>query len=454
MVLDTSTFASIWDTVLSRIEREINDRVIYNAYFESSYIKSIENNKFIVVAPSRFAAVMINSKYYTMIKEFLSDVTQTNFDIQIIDEATANSFNENLHMQGLENKEKPFESNLNPKFNFESFVVGPSNRECYTAALSTAMNPGNFFNPLFIFGKSGLGKTHLLHAIGNYVKDKNPGAKILYLTTEDFLINYIKAIKEKSWEVLRDKYKEVDVFLLDDVQFLSKKDKTKEAFFHIFNMLINDNKQIVLTADRPPEELKDLEARLVGRFSSGLSIEIQALEYETALKILKKKVENANINDGKIDDDVLEFVAKNYSSDVRQLEGALNKLLFFAITYNEKEEIDMNVAMSAFKPSLVREDINPVTIEKIKYTVAEFYNISVSQLTSKIRQNNLVIPRHVAMYLCKVMLDPTWAQIGMEFGGKDHTTVINAYNKVDKIMKKDPGFIDVINKLKNIISGK
>lgn len=450
MVLDETQLSNIWETTLSRLERVINDSIAFSAYFNGSYIKVVDDNTIAVVVPSRLAVKVLNEKFFNDVQNEINDVTQTNFKIQITDDESARNQKDIIRVNDT-GFDKPFDSHLNNRLVFESFVVGPSNRESYTAALSAAMDPGHFFNPLFIFGKSGLGKTHLLHAIGNFIKQKNPNAKVLYLSTDDFFENYVKAVKEKSVEELKDSYRNIDVFLLDDVQFLSSKEKTKEIFFHIFNILTGGNKQIVLTADRPPVELKDLEERLVGRFSSGLSVEIQALEYDTALKILYKKVENQNLNDGKIDDDVLEFVAKNYSSDVRQLEGALNKLLFYAITYNKKTDIDLQTAMGAFAGSSFSGK-RPVTIEKIKYCVAEYYNISVSQLTSKIRQTNLVIPRHIAMYLCKSELNTTLSEIGREFGGKDHTTVINAISNVDNKLKSEPEYLNIINELKKIIN--
>lgn len=454
MVLDASKMGDIWNTVLNRLEREVDDRLVYSTYFEGSYIKSIDNGLVTVVSPSRFAAIMLKSKYFESIQAHVDDVTQTNFKVQIIDqdEADAKTKVDVLVSNAAVRMEKPFDSHLNPKFTFESFVTGPSNREACVAAVSAATDPGNFYSPLFIFGKSGLGKTHLLHAIGNYIKDKNPSFRVLYLTTDDFFEHYIKMVKERSSESLKEEFKNIDVLLLDDVQFLASKEKTRETFFHIFNLLSNNNKQIVLTADRPPQELKDVEDRLVGRFASGLSVEIQALEKETAYEILRKKVENQHLNDGKIDEDVLRYISENYSGNVRQLEGALNKLLFYAITFNKREEIDMNTALETFKTFERVKQSNPITMDRIKNAVAEYYNISVTQLTSKIRQSSLVTPRHIAMYLCKSMLDPTLKEIGEAFGGRDHTTVINAVNKVEKLLKTSEDYVVVINDLKQVIN--
>jgi chromosomal replication initiator protein len=387
--------------------------------------------------------------YHEKIQEYLGAITQSNFKCSIMDEealATRLPVIEKL------STEKKFFSNLNPRYSFDNFVSGFCNLESYQASLATAMDPGGFYNPLFIYGKSGLGKTHLLHAIGNYIRiKKDASMKVLYLTADDFFEEYVKSIKDKETESLKDRFREVDVLLLDDVQFLSTKEKTKEIFFHIFNLLINAGKQIVITSDRPPSELRSLEDRLVSRFASGLTVEIKNLDYETALKILKKKIEIQDINGGKIDEKVLEYIAQNYLGDVRQLEGALNKLLFYAITYNRKEEIDLPMALETFKSFSAIKENNSINAEKIKMVVSEYYNISPNQLISKLRTSNLVVARHIAIYLCRTMLDISLQSIGQAFGGRDHSTIISACEKVENLLKTDQDYIIVIENLKKLI---
>ena len=449
MVLDTTRLEDIWDIVLTRLEREINDKTVFNAYFSNTKIKSIDGDLVTLIAPSLVAHQVLNNKYIEILQDHVCDVTQTNFKVRVVDPNYIE--NNPLQKEATSEKEKVFISNLNPKYTFDNFVVGPSNREPYTAALATAMDPGGFYNPLFMYGKSGLGKTHLLHAIGNFIRSKRNNAKVLYLTTDDFFEDYVKAIKEREVENLKDRFREIDVLLLDDVQFLSTKEKTKETFFHIFNLLVNAGKQIVITSDRSPQELRQLEDRLVSRFQSGLSIEIKALEYETAYAILKKKVEAQDINRGLISNEVLEYIAKNYANDVRQLEGALNKLLFYAITYNQKNEIDMTIALETFKSFAKVKEKNTVNIDKIKLMVAEYYNISVSQLTSKLRTSNLTTARHIAMFLARDLLDLPLSKIGEEFGGRDHTTVINACEKVNNLLKEKEDYVVVMDELKKLI---
>lgn len=449
MVLNNSKFEEIWNAVLAQLNDYIDDRIAFDAYFLNTKISKIENNTIFVATPNRYSATVLNQRYHEKISEYLQTITQSNFKVSIMDEESLNTF---LITSEAIKPEKKFYSNLNPRFSFENFVHGVCNLESYQAALATAMDPGGFYNPLFIYGKSGLGKTHLLHAIGNYIRSKrDTSLKVLYLTADDFFEEYVRSIKDKDGDSLKDRFREIDVLLLDDVQFLSTKEKTKEIFFHIFNLLINAGKQIVITSDRSPSELRSLEDRLVSRFLSGLTVEIKDLDYDTALNILKKKVETQNINNGEIDEGVLKYIASNYLTDVRQLEGALNKLLFYAITYNKQEKINLEMALETFKSFSAIKDRNTVSCEKIKLVVAEYYNISPNQLVSKLRTSNLVTARHIAIYLCRTMLDLPLQKIGEEFGGRDHSTIINACDKVDRLLKKDQDYVIVINNLKKLI---
>ena len=441
-------YDEIWSNALTKLKEEINDNAVLSSFFYGTKIVSISDNTITVSAPSSFAVSILNNRYLELIRDVLNNITQSNYECKIVD---SNNLKEEIEITRATPVQSVFISNLNPKFTFETFVVGPSNHESYVAATATATDPGNFYNPLFIYGRSGLGKTHLLHAIGNYIRVKNPAMKVLYRSTDDFVEEVVKAFKDTGIENLKDKYREVDVLLLDDVQFLSTKEKTKETLFHIFNLLINSGKQIVLTSDRHPSEIKSLEDRLVGRFSSGLSIEIKALEYDTAYRILKKKVESQDINNGKIDDNVLQYLAKNYSTDVRKLEGALNKLLFYAITFNPGSEINMDVVTNTFAPLVRNQENNNIDINLIKTAVSEYYSISPSQLSSKLRTSNITVARHIAMYLCRSMLDVSLVKIGEEFGGRDHSTVINACEKVEKMLKENTDYIQAIEDLKRII---
>lgn len=458
MVLSDSRFEEIWNSVLSKIEFEINDKAQFSAYFYNTKIAGIDGDTITVSVPSKFISEIIKAKYLELIQDILRETTQTNFKCIILDEEAIKNralSGKDTDSKNINIKDHGFVTNLNPRYTFDNFVVGDkSNRESYTAALLVANNPGQFYNPLFIYGKSGLGKTHLLHAIGNKIRLNKSTFRVLYLTADDFFEEYVKAIKENEMEDLKDRFREIDVLLLDDIQFLATKEKTKETFFHIFNLLINSGKQIIITSDRHPSEIKSLEDRLVSRFAQGLSIEIKPLEYETALKILKKKIESQDINGGQISEEVLEYIASNYSGDVRQLEGALNKLLFYVITYNPTSVIDMNTVSETFKDAPKKHNENTLDANRIKSVVAEYYNISVSQLTSKLRTSNLVTARHIAMYICREMLDLPLMKIGEEFGGKDHTTVISAVEKVNKLSKENPDYAEAIKDLKKLLQNQ
>lgn len=445
MNYDEGRFESIWKEVLTQIEGLMNDKNAFDSFFYGTKIESIEGDTITVSAPSLFSSQILNKRYLEDIQDILKDVTQSNYVCKII------YLNPNSDETPIQNIS--FASNLNPKFTFENFVVGQCNRESYVASLAAAMDPGSFYNPLFIYGRSGLGKTHLLHAIGNYIRLKNPSKNIFYQSTNDFIDDVIKAYKTNSIDQLKDKFKQVDVLLLDDIQFFSSKEKSKEIIFNIFNNMIAEGKQIVLTSDRHPSEIRSLEERLVGRFQSGLTVEISILEYETALAILKKKITAIDFNKGKIDEEVLEYIATNFSQDVRCLEGALNKLMFYTITINQSESIDMELAMHTFKQPGAK--INKgLSIEKIKMVVGEYYNIPVSRLEGNRRNAEIVVPRQIAMYLCKQLLDVSLNKIGEEFGGKDHSTVINSISKVEKLLKENSDYYVAIDEIKNLLKNK
>lgn len=451
MSIKNERYKEIWEASLSLIQRSINDNQVFSNFFYDTHIEDIKSDVIIISAPNSFAVQVLNRKYIELISEVIHQTTSSNFKVEIVD---INTYEEEAKSEIVSEKPQVFISNLISKFTFDNFVVGESNRESYMAAFTTATDPGNFYNPLFIYGKSGLGKTHLVHAIGNYIRDKNPNYKILYKSVDDFVEDVIKAYKESGVESLKELYKQVDVFLLDDVQFLSSKTKSKEVLFSIFNTLINNGKQIVLTSDRPPQDLRDIEDRLVGRFSSGLSVQIKALEYETAYKILEKKVSSLDINGGNIDDEVLKYIAENYSTDVRRLEGALNKILFYSITFNPNTDINMDLVKNTFEVIDKKNVQESLTLDKIKIAVSEYYSISVSQLESKVRTSNVSTARHIAMYLCRKYLDISLNQIGDGFGGKDHTTVINAIEKVEKLLKENPDYLGAIEDLKKLLQIK
>ena len=444
MILTSSKREEIWNEVLARVEKELDDTMVFSTFFEESRLVNIEDDVAIVKVPTIFAKQQLSTTYNEKLKNVFNSITGSNFNLKIVD--TYNETKESV--EEIDDSFINFNSNLKPNYTFETFVVGPSNREGQAASLAAALNPGKFYNPLFLFGKSGLGKTHLLHAVGNYIRSKNKSMRVLYISSDQFIEEYFRCIREKGFEALKNRFKSIDVILIDDIQFLASREKVGEYFFSIFNLFINSNKQIIMTSDRPPLELKGLEDRLVSRFASGLSVGLTAPEYETSLKILKNKIKEQNMNENIIDEEVLKYIAERFSNDVRQLEGALNKLLFTAISFNNNSSITMSDAIDSFKLIGVPGEKKNLSIEKIKIVVAEYYNISPNELSSKIRTSKITMVRHIAMYLCRSLLTASLSQIGNEFGGRDHTTVINGIEKVEKLCKTNEDYLIAINELK------
>lgn len=447
----TPAIQKIWNEILNRA-KEKYDANAFATFFLPVNPLYVDDQKFVVEAPSRFVKEVLLGQFGQTINDYLKIITETDFYLEVKEAAEQNESkiltkpNENLIN---------FHSNLNPQFLFDNFVVGPSNQECYQASLAAALDPGKFYNPLFIYGKSGIGKTHLLHAIGNYCKvNHNKTMNIYYTTANDFVDEFMKSNQNKDVESLKAKFRSIDVLLIDDVQFLAGKDKTGEVFFHIFNNLFNEKKQIVLTSDRYPNELRGLEARLVSRFSSGLIVGMDAPEYETAYAILKRKIEAKNLDINNIDDDVLHYLANNFSSDVRQLEGALTRLYFYATTINKSDRIDINLTLEAFKSIKPKTGNAALTTDQIKKVVAEYYSLTTSQLVSKSRTNVLTIPRHIAIYLCRSLLNMTFEDVGKEFGNRDHTTIMNACLKIENLYNEDQAYKLAINKIKKLLTSK
>ena len=339
-----------------------------------------------------------------------------------------------------------FEDKIKKEYTFDSFVVGKNNREAYAAAMSACHYPGKFNNPLFIFGNSGLGKTHLLHAIGNFVKENKPDEKVLYIYSEDFVTLLIESMKNKTVEEVKEMICSVDYLLIDDIQRL-KQSTSQEIFFNLYNKLVSDNKQIVITSDIHPTELKGIENRLISRFSSGLSVSVGSPEFETAKAILQKKMEGRK-EEIMIEDEVLDYLATRFSSDVRKLEGSLNELFFKAILYNP-EKIDLAFTQEIFKENPVIAVDDELTPKKIKKAVCEYYGLTRTQIESKSRTKNIANARHIAVYLCRKHLEMPFVKIGFEFGNRDHSTIMASYEKMVKLLKEKETFQQALLQIEN-----
>ena len=339
-----------------------------------------------------------------------------------------------------------FDLNIEEEQRFDTFCIGKSNSQAHAAAITVANNLGTFYNPLFIYGNSGIGKTHLLNAIGNYVLNTFPNKEIGFISGLGFVEALNRAIKENTIDAFKESFYNLDLLLVDDIQFISNKTKTQEVFFTIFNTLANNRKQICITADCAPNEIHGIEERIISRFNKGLTVNIESPEFETRIAILKAKL-SALLSE-QIDEEVFTYMATNFSKDVRELEGAITRLYFYYIQFKANEDhISLNIAIEAFKDQ-IQDNRNELSVSKIKKIVADYYNLTTKQLTSSTRTKNIAIPRHIAMYLCRNILDVPYKEIGNEFGNRDHSTVINACEKVESLIKTDQNYSKAIDEIK------
>lgn len=420
-----------WHEILLKVKEEgdISD-VSYNTFLKPLEPFNIEDGTLYIMYTTDSDQVGINyvaKKYTTLLRVCIAETVGEEYDIKFILPKDAVK----LHPVTEQNPtfvDASIKSNLNPNYTFETFVVGSNNRFAQTASLAVAESPGEAYNPLYIYGGPGLGKTHLMHAIGNFILQQDPTKKILYVTSEEFLNEVIDSIRNSnnssSMTKFRDKYRTVDVLMIDDIQFIIGKESTQEEFFHTFNALHSSGKQIVLTSDRPPKDMETLEARIKSRFEWGLMADIGIPDYETRMAILRKKVSKENIN---IDDDILNYIAENVTSNIRELEGALNKL----VAYNNLQgEVTMEIAVKELQNIITPDKPREITPQLIIEVVAEHYNITVDQMESKNRSNPIAKPRQIAMYLCKEMTQTPLEAIGSFLGGRDHSTIIHGANKI------------------------
>lgn len=432
----------IWSSCIETLGKNniVEDKILLEAIFGNATLETINDNQVIITTDLKWNIDSILEKKME-IESILSNSFSKQVNIRVM--------TRDDYAQTFLNKKTVIDSHLHPDMTFDNFVVGNSNRMAQNAALLVSTNPGNNFNPLFIYSNPGLGKTHLLNAIGNYAKEKNPNIIPYYITSKDFVDEIINAMKTNKTEEIYNHYKNIDILLIDDIQFLFGKEKSSEMFFHIFNEIINNNRQIVITSDKMPEELQGIEDRLISRFKSGLSFGIDPPEFETAKAILEKKIENLGNSSLIISDDVLDFIVMNYCNDIRSLEGQLKRLFFCSIMENTNY-IDMDFVSEMFKdqkiPNKVKE---PLTKEKILKTTADFYYLSVSQIISKNRTQKLTTPREICMYLMRELLeDITYSEIGITFSNRDHSTVMKACKRVENKVKNDKDYKMAIDKIK------
>lgn len=436
---------SKWDEILEYIKNEYNlSDISFNTWIKPLKFHSVENNKVIIIIPfdQSHSKNYISSKYSLPIKVSITEVTGMEYDVEFILEKDASS-EDTLINNNIINTPEYENTNLNHTYTFDTFVVGSNNRFAQSAALAVAESPGETYNPLFIYGGVGLGKTHLMHAIANYIISENPGKKVLYVTSEQFTNDIIDALRNgnssqnaEAMSKFRDKYRNIDVLLLDDIQFIIGKERTQEEFFHTFNQLHEQNKQIIISSDKPPKEMEVLEERYRSRFAWGLIADIQQPDYETRMAILKKKKEKLNKEyKESISDEVIDYIANNVTSNVRELEGALNKLIMFSKL--ENRDIDLSLAKEALKDVISPIEPIKITPEYILEVVCDQFNISPDDVCSKKRNAEIVLPRQIIMYLCRKYTDAPQIKIALLCGKKDHTTVIHAEEKIKELIDVD-----------------
>ncbi len=452
---------TIWNQLLNKMENKLS-RPSFETWLKTTRPLSIQEKDFIIEVPNDFTREWLENHYGGTIANVLKEITGEYFNIHFItpqgSEFTEPQTPVRKAINPKQEQKNIFKTQqkkgnlaticswLNPKYTFESFVIGNSNRLAHAASLAVAETPSRAYNPLFIYGGVGLGKTHLLHAIGHYIISNNTGEKIVYLSSEKFTNEFINAIRYNKTVEFRDKYRNIDVLLIDDIQFLAGKEQTQEEFFHTFNALHENNKQIVISSDRPPKEIPTLEDRLRSRFEWGLITDIQSPDLETRIAILRKKSSQEGIY---IPDEALLFIAQKIETNIRELEGALIRIIAYSSL--EDKQIDLKFTEKALKDLLSHNKNQTITTEKIISTTADFFNITVEDIKSKKRTQNISNPRQIAMYLCRELTDTSLPKIGEEFGGKDHTTVIHAYRKIRTGIKKDSSLMNQIKEIKNLI---
>ena len=438
-----------WEEILDIIESEVT-AVSFDLWLKTLEPLDIIDNKLILLASSTTAKNQLLKLHKDKLNSAIERILDGVDEFVAIAPDEKEEFFKNLNIEKNNIKQKENKKSLfNEKYSFDNFVVGKSNQFVYAAARSVAEEPGIKYNPLFFYGGVGLGKTHLLHAIGNYLTKTRPELNIVYVTCEKFTNDYIESLrsgKDNSLQAFRGKYRNVDVLMIDDIQFISNKTGTQEEFFHTFNDLYQNNKQIIISSDRPPKEIATLEDRLRSRFTSGLIQDIQQPDFETRLAILQKKAQIEKYN---IDNEVLSFVAEKIDTNIRELEGMLSKVVFYASLLG-KPSATMNEAMEAMKDHIDNSK-EKITADKIINVVCNYYNIKKEDLVGKKKNKEIVEPRQICMYLISEILELPLASIGSLFGGRDHTTVIHARDKVSSLIKTNYNLKTTINDLKAMI---
>ena len=447
-----------WELIKQTVKKEYDlTDISFNTWIMPLKLHKVEENIVNIVIPSDqgHALNYISNKYKSYFQVTISEMAEHTYDIKFILEKDVDDL-DNSDFEKIKSKDPVYNinfenANLNSKYKFDTFVVGSNNKFAHSAALAVAESPGEAYNPLYLYGGAGLGKTHLMHSIGHFILEQNPKMKVLYVTSEAFTNDVIESIRSgnaAAMNKLREKYRTVDVLMVDDVQFIIGKESTQEEFFHTFNVLHTAGKQIVISSDKPPKEMETLEERFRSRFEWGLTCDIQAPDYETRMAILRKIAENY---DKKVDDHIFQYIATNIKSNIRELEGAFNRIIAKSKIENQSE-ITLDLAEDALKDIINPDKKREITPQLIINTVAEDFNVNADDITSKKRSAEFVLPRQVVMYLCRNLTDVSLINIAKILNKKDHTTILHGSNKIDSDMKTNSELkerIDIIIKKLN-----
>lgn len=454
-MMSTYDLAEIWIKFTDKFKESVSEKV-FDVWINPIMPLEVTDTYYKVAVQNNFFKKVIEEKYSKTIESILSSIMEKNITLIIdtIEESEGKQIIPEIKpaeepMRPLfkaEREDEIDESNLNPKYVFENYVMGNSNRFAYAAALAVANNPASTYNPLFLYGGVGLGKTHLMHAIGNRIKQNDPTMKVLYISSENFTNEIINSIYNKNTEAFRRKYRNIDCLIIDDIQFLKGKEQTQVEFFHTFNDLRDSNKQIIISSDRLPKEIETLEDRMRSRFESGLIADIQPPDLETRMAILRQKAVNDKIE---LPNEVLTLLATSITSNIREIEGVYTKVVAYSSLMNVPVTLDITKKILDDMGNVVQ--VKQITFESITQAVAEHYHIKIDELFNKKRTQNIAYPRQIAMYLCRELADMSYPRIGELFGGRDHTTVIHAYEKISNKSKIDSKLQNDLNALKDLL---
>lgn len=443
----------LWEKVLAEIRKKVS-KPSFETWFKQTSAHALLEDSIVVSAQNQFTIDWLESRYTDFISQIIEDLTGAKLEIKFTsppgdgeDEFDFDIPKPMITSEGMESPDA--KTMLNPKYTFDTFVIGQGNRFAHAASLAVAEAPAKAYNPLFIYGGVGLGKTHLMHAIGHYVIEHKPNAKVVYLASEKFTNEFINSIRDNKTVEFRNKYRNVDVLLIDDIQFLAGKEQTQEEFFHTFNALHEESKQIVISSDRPPKEIPTLEDRLRSRFEWGLITDITPPDLETRIAILRKKAKAEGLD---IPNEVMLYIANQIDTNIRELEGALIRVVAYSSL--NKKDINASLAAEALKDIIPSQKPRVITVHDIQRVVGEHYQVKLEDFQAKKRTKSVAFPRQIAMYLSRELTDLSLPKIGDEFGGRDHTTVIHAHEKISNLVKEDPTFQEKIENLMQQIKNR